>query len=323
MQAWREFSRGKRSKQDTARFELCLEDNIFALNQELSSGNWMPDPYEMFLVNDPKLRRIHKASVRDRVLYQAVFRVLYKIFDPGFIFHSYSSRDNKGTHAGVVAFEGYLRKTSANYTRSAHVVKCDIRKFFDSIDHDILYRLIKEKIKDEKLLLLLRKIVDSFSTASGKGLPLGNVTSQLFANIYMNELDQYIKRELRSECYIRYCDDFVIISESKQYLEECVRKIGEFCSDKLSLELHPKKVIFRKVYQGVDFLGYVSLPYRRVIRTRTKRRILRKLDEIKSLNDKGLADPEFMDRSAQSYLGILSHCEGKRIKDQIERTFYD
>lgn len=321
--AWKEFKKGKRSKNDVGLFELDLEDNLFKLHDELATLSWKPDPYEMFFVNDPKLRKIHKATVRDRVLYQAVHRILYQIFDPSFIFHSYSSRYAKGTHAGVISLQKYIQKVSSNHKYQGHVVKCDIRKFFDSIDHDILFDLIKRKITDSNLLILIRKIIDSFSTFSGKGLPLGNVTSQLFANVYMNELDQYIKRELKVKCYARYCDDFVVVSPSKKYLETCVMKIGRFCKERLLLDLHPNKIIFRKIHQGVDFLGYVVLPHRKVLRVNTKKRILKKLEKLKLLNDTGQIEPESLEQSGQSYLGVLSHCKGEKIKDQIERVFYD
>lgn len=323
LSAWKEFSKGKRSKRDVARFELNLENNIFDLHQRLVSMDWKPDPYEMFLVNDPKLRKIHKASVRDRVLYQAVYRVLYQIFDPSFIFHSYSSRNHKGTHSGVASFETYIRQVSKNYRKGGYVVKCDIRKFFDSIDHNILFGLIKKKVKDSNHLELIWEIIDSFSvnleTKDGrKGLPLGNVTSQLFANIYMNELDQYVKRELKAKRYVRYCDDFVIVSESKLYLEFCVKTIGKFCHEKLFLDLHPRKVIFRKINQGIDFLGYVMLPHRRVLRTKTIKRMLKKIKNLKILNDSGLVNETFIESSVQSYLGVLSHCKSEKVKEHIK-----
>jgi RNA-directed DNA polymerase len=321
LQAWKEFRKGKRGKDDVAKFELDLEGNLFSLHQQLKSYQWKPDPYEMFLVNDPKQRKIHKATVRDRVLYQAVHRILYQVFDPSFIFYSYSSRDRKGTHAGVDALEKYIRQTSKNYRQRGWVVKCDIRKFFDSIDHHILFGLIQKKIKDADLLALIRMIIDSFSTVTGKGLPLGNVTSQLFANIYMSELDQYIKRSLKAKCYVRYCDDFAIGSSTKEYAESCVEKIAKFCRDMLLLDLHPRKIILRTIRQGVDFLGYVSLPHYRVLRPRTKRRMMKKLGKMKSDHQAGLIDDESLHRSKQSYLGVLSHCKGETIKRQIEEMF--
>jgi retron-type reverse transcriptase len=202
-----------------------LEDNLFFLHRRLVSGEWKPEPYKVFFVQDPKLRRIHKASVADRVLYQAVYQALYPIFDRHFIHDSYASRDLKGTHRGVERFEVFARSVTQNYRRPAFVLKCDIRKFFDSIDHGVLSQLIRHKISDTRFLALLGKIIDSFETTQGRGLPLGNVTSQIFANIYLNELDQFVKHLLKARHYIRYCDDFVILSCDKSRLEEIVRYI--------------------------------------------------------------------------------------------------
>lgn len=318
LNAWEEFRKGKRSKEDVAQFEMNIETNLFELHSQLISGKWKPDPYTIFTVHDPKLRIIHKATVRDRVLYQAVYRKLYQIFDPSFIFHSYSSRNDKGTHAGITSFEQYIRKVSKNYNNSGYILKCDIKKFFDSIDHDILFSLIKRKISDLNLLLLIRDIIDFFSTFPGKGLPLGNVTSQLFANIYMNELDQHIKHQLKIKYYVRYCDDFGVVANSREYLEYCVREIRTFCETRLLLNLHPHKVVISKIHQGIDFLGYVLLRHYRVLRTRTKKRTLKKLKALKQVVNLGKTEEEFLERSAKSYLGMLTHCNGKKIAKQIE-----
>jgi len=304
-EAWREFARGKRSKKDVITFELKLEDNIFRLHEDLKLNIWKPDSYTVFYVQDPKLRVIHKATVRDRVLYQAVYRSLYQTFDPGFIHDVYSSRDRKGTHAGVDRFEDFARKVTGNHTRSAFALKCDIRKFFDSIDHGILFDLICRKISDESLVRLIFQIIDSFHHTPGKGLPLGNVTSQLFANIYMNEFDQFVKHRLKVKYYIRYCDDFVILNTDRALLKGDVGRIKSFLSEKLKLDLHPRKVEIRKLIQGIDFLGYVSLPHYRVLRTRTRRRMLKKL--------RGNKDPQVL----ASYLGMLSHCSGRKIESQL------
>src|SRR3989344_9245504 len=206
LMAWQEFRKGKRSKPDIAKFEINLESNLFELYYLLFSKKWEPDPYKIFFKNDPKLRKIHEASIRDRVLFQAVYQKLYHIFDSSFIFHSYSSRNNKGTYAGISAFEKYINKVSQNNTKSAYILKCDIRKFFDSIDHNILFSLISKKVTDIDLLLLIKQIIFSFQNIAGKGLPLGNVTSQLFSNIYLNELDQYVKHTMKIKYYVRYCD---------------------------------------------------------------------------------------------------------------------
>jgi retron-type reverse transcriptase len=301
--AWREFRRGKSKKSDVARFEFNLEDNLFKLHDELLAGFYVPAPYEAFYVKDPKLRHIHKACVRDRVVHQALFRVLYPIFDRHFIFDSYSSRNGKGTHAGARRLESFVRKASANWTRQAWCLKCDVRKFFDSIDHEILLGLIRARVSDERAMKLIETIVLGFEKSPGKGLPLGNVTSQLFANVYMNEFDQFAKHELKARFYARYCDDFVIVSRDRAVLCGYIQSIYVHLSIRLSLQLHPTKVHIRKVRRGIDFLGQVVLPHRNVLRTNTKRRMFR------LVNEKNLA----------SYVGILSHGKGERVKVALEK----
>ncbi len=323
LQAWEEFKRGKRSKIDVAKFGLNLEDNLFDLHQRLTNGSWKPDPYTVFSVYDPKLRKIHKATVKDRVLYQAVYRKLYPLFDPGFIFQSYSSREFKGTHRGMKSLEKSIRKITSNSTIRGYVLKCDVRKFFDSIDHTVLFRLISRKINDSNLLILIGKIIASFKLSPGKGLPLGNVTSQLFANIYMNELDQYVKRKLKIKHYARYCDDFGIVSDSLEKIVCYVKNIKQFCEAELLLHIHPKKIIIRKIHNGIDFLGYVLLPHRRTLRTRTKIRMFKKLNKLKESVDSGKIEKEFLEQSVQSYLGVISHCKNEKIVEQIERIFWD
>ncbi len=188
--------------------------------------------------------------MRDRVLFQGVYQQLYQIFDRGFIHDSYASREGKGTHAGVKRFEIFAKKVSANYTKPALVLKCDIRKFFDGIDHSILFALITRRVSDERLCSLVRNIISSFQTTEGKGLPLGNVTSQLFANIYLDELDQFVKHHLKIKCYIRYCDDFVILGNDRSVLEHITGNIRAFLRETLLLELHPCKVTIRKLMQA-------------------------------------------------------------------------
>jgi retron-type reverse transcriptase len=257
------------------------------------------------------------------ILYQAVYKVLYQIFDPIFIFDSYSSRETKGTHKGIDRFNEFARIVSVNYTKNGYVLKCDIRKFFDSIDHQILLGLINKRVKDKDLIRLIESIIFSFEKSKGKGLPLGNVTSQLFSNIYLNELDQFIKHKLKAKYYIRYCDDFVILSGSMIYLDFCLKEIGIFCDRCLLIKLHPNKVVFKKIFQGIDFLGYVSLPYRKVLRTKTKNRILNKISKLKSDFEKGEINQEKLQQIMPSYVGMLKHCKGHKIMEQIDRIFLD
>ncbi len=318
LSAWKEFRKGKRSNANVASFELCLEENIFHMHKVLSAGIWKSDPYRVSIIQDPKRRTIHAASVRDRVLYQALYRKLYPVFDRHFIHDVYSSRNFKGTHSGVKRFALFTRKVSKNYTSSGYVLKCDIRKFFDSVDHRILFRLISTRINDNRLLSLIYDVIDSFHHTQGKGLPLGNVTSQLFANIYMNEFDQFVKHRLKAKYYIRYCDDFVIVDTSLAILAKHVASIRSFLYDKLLLDLHPRKVEIQKIHSGIDFLGYVSLPHYSVLRANTKKRMLRKLRDAKRHRDSGVISKAKFDSIVASYTGMLKHCKSKKILDQIK-----
>lgn len=310
--AWQEFRKDKKNKPDIIKFSLNLENNIFELYDKLVNKTWEADKYASFLIKDPKLRHIHKASVRDRVLYHSVYRILYPIFDKTFIFDVYSSRKSKGTHAGVKRLTTLSRKLSKNYTQTIYVLQCDIKKFFDSMDHEILLELLSEQITDGDTISLVKKIIDSFHKTQGKGLPLGNVTSQLFANVYMNPFDWFVKKEIGARNYIRYCDDFLILSTSRDYLFGLIPKIEKFLENNLHLHLHPEKISVSSLKQGIDFLGYVAMPHYSVLRTKTKHRIFRRLKILALEND-----PELFERAKASYLGIISYCNGLLIKRTI------
>ncbi len=292
---------------------------MFKLHGELISKRYRHDPYSAFFVCDPKRRHIHKATVRDRVLHQAVFRVLYRLFDKHFIYDSHSSRSCKGTHAGFERLASALRKVTVNWRRPAYALKCDVRKFFDSIDYVILRELVVRKVQDPDTLWLLDVIFQSFEKKKGKGLPLGNVTSQLFANVYLNELDQFAKHALKARHYFRYCDDFVIVHPDRKFLEDAVGRIRAFLHDRLALDLHPNKVEIRKVRQGIDFLGYVALPHAAVLRTKTGKRIIRKLDEARASLVAGKLPQSTFDGMIASYLGVLSHSKNRRLHAKIAK----
>lgn len=317
--AWKEFKKGKIKKEDVTRFEFHVEENIFALHDELVSKKYVHGPYLDFYICDPKRRHIHKSVVRDRVVHQAVFRKLYPVFEKNFIYDSYSSRLKKGTHLGIVRLEQACRRISKNWRIFAYALKCDIRKFFDSIDHNILKKIILRNIKDGDALWLLDVILGSFEKIKGRGLPLGNVTSQLFGNIYLNELDQYVKHVLKAKHYFRYCDDFLIVCTDRQFLEDYKEKIGIFLKEKLSLDLHPNKIQIRKLRQGIDFVGYITLPHARVLRTATKKRIIRKIAEAKEkFTDRKITGGTYRSITA-SYEGVISHCRSRKITAYIKK----
>jgi len=279
-QAWREFKKGKGKKLEVQVFERYLEDNLFKLHEKLKNKTYRHGSYCSFYVNDPKRRHIHKANIEDRIIHHLFYNFLCEVFDKNFIFDSYSSRLGKGTHGAVTRLRLFSRKVSCNFTRPCWALKCDVKKFFDNIDHEILLDFLCKRIKDNSILWLLNEIVDSFHSESGinKGIPLGNLTSQIFANIYMNELDQFIKHKLTVKHYLRYADDFILLSDKRIILQSWLVKISEFLKSNLKLELHPNKITFSRLEWGIDFLGYIVLPHHILPRTKTKRRIFNKED---------------------------------------------
>jgi retron-type reverse transcriptase len=316
--AWQEFKKGKGKRIDVGEFEMNLMDNILELHRDLSNHTYKHGSYQAFNVCDPKPRNIHKATVRDRILHRAIYRILYPFFDRIFISDSFSCRNNKGTHKAVNRFRKFAHKTSENNMRTCWILKCDIKKFFANIDHEILLDILNVYIPDNDIVWLLKQIISSFSsTRQGIGLPLGNLTSQLFANIYMNELDKFAKHKLRIKHYIRYADDFVILSDNKQWLEDISNSIGGFLKEKLNLNLHPNKIFIKTLNSGVDFLGYVDFFEHRILRTNTKRRMFKNLKIKKNhLKQEIVSENEF-NQSFQSYLGILKHCDGHNLNLKI------
>jgi len=301
--SWQEFLCGKRKRKDVAEFSVNLTDNLVALYGELADKTYQHDGYTAFKINDPKPRNIHKASVRDRLVHHAIYRILYPYFDRKFIYDSYSCRIEKGTHRAINRFSDFGRIVSQNNTRTVWVLKCDIRKFFANIDHLILKEILARHISDQDVLWLLGQIIDSFnSSRKGVGLPLGNLTSQLLINIYMNSFDHFVKRELKVKYYIRYADDFVILSGNKQILEKLLLKIEKYLHKKLKLQLHPDKVYIKTLASGVDFLGWVHFSDHRVLRKSTKRRMFKKMVN----NQKN--------ETYQSYLGILQHGNSYKVR---------
>jgi retron-type reverse transcriptase len=306
--AWREFINGKRKRKDVQLFERNLMENILELHQDLKDRCYKHSKYEAFNIADPKPRSIHKATVRDRLLHHALYRTLYPFFDRTFVPHSYSCRLGKGVHNALNTFRSFGYKASKNHTQTLWVLKCDIRKFFASIDHQILTEIIREFIPDKDTLSLLSEIIGSFQSSKiDMGLPLGNLTSQLLVNVYMNRLDQWMKHKIKAQYYIRYADDFVILSTDKDWLMELVPQIAEFLNEHLKLNLHPDKVFLKSLASGVDFLGWVHFPDHRVLRTVAKRRMF-----------KGVHTKKGKVETVQSYLGLLSHGNAYKLEQKIK-----
>ncbi len=305
LEAWREFVAGKRGRRDVQEFQLHLMDNILSLRADLINGTYRHGGYQAFKISDPKPRDIHKASVRDRLVHHAIYRQLYPFFDATFIADSFSCRNGKGTHAAMDRFRVFAHIVSQNNTRTCWVLQCDIKKFFASVSHEILVEILKSYISDERVIGLLEEVIGSFSTTPCVGLPLGNLTSQLLVNVYMNEFDQFVKHTLRAKHYLRYADDFIILSSNREWLEIILSEIRNFLANRLKLTLHPNKVSIQTLASGVDVLGWVHFPDHRVLRTTTKRRaIARTMVEPKS-------------ERVASYLGMLKHGNAKKIADEV------
>lgn len=308
LEAWRDFLRGKRHKRDVQEFQLHLMNNIFELHNDLRNHTYRHGGYQAFNICDPKPRSIHKASVRDRLLHHAIYRALYPFFDRTFIADSFSCRIGKGTHKALNRFREFGYGASRNNTRTCWVLKCDIKKFFASIDHGVLNQILRQYIPDRDPLWLLGEVIGSFSsTRPGVGLPLGNLTSQLLVNIYMNEFDHFVKHRLKAKYYVRYADDFVILSGNREWLEKLIPRIQEFLQSHLKLSLHPDKVFIKTRTSGIDFLGWVHFPDHRVLRTTTKNRMIKRLHDAPS------------PATQQSYLGLLKHENTHKIKTEVLR----
>ena len=243
-------------------------------------------PYHFFEVFDPKQRHIGKACVKDRM----------------------------------------IRKVSGNGTKPCYPLKMDIKKFFDTIDHSILKDLIRKKVDDEKSLKLIDLIIDSFykkqENSRTVGLPLGNVTSQLFANIYLHELDHFVKQTLRIRYYVRFCDDFIFLSNHQEVLQILIPLIRYFLQQTLRLELHSHKVILRKLNQGVDFVGYILFAKHRVMRTQTKRRMKKRLRHTHKEFLLGKVSAATVDQQLQSYLGLLSHASQASLSQDLINAYW-
>jgi RNA-directed DNA polymerase len=304
--SWREFQRGKSQKEDVAEFALRLIPHLSSLHRDLASGSYRHGGYAHFKVNDSKPRDIHKARVRDRVLHHAVYRALYPYFDRKFIYDSYSCREDKGTHRALRRFADFARKEGSNHTRTVWVLKCDVRKFFASINHERLFSILTSHVQDPRLMDVIGEIIGSFPSDGGDvGIPLGNLTSQLFANVYLNPLDHYIKRILKVRHYIRYADDFVILSSRKDHLSKLFPYIANFLNNNLHLSLHEAQPSLCTVASGIDFLGWTHFPDHRVVRAKTLKKMWHVLDATPY--------PE----TIASYLGMLSHGNAKTLSAEL------
>jgi retron-type reverse transcriptase len=326
LKAAHKAQRGKRTKPNVAQFNFHLEREILMLQHELRDKTWAPGPYVSFHIYEPKKRLISAAPYRDRVVHHALCNVIEPIFERAFIHDSYANRVGKGTHRAVDRLTAFCRK-------NRYVLQCDIKKYFPTIDHEILYGIIAHKIKDPDVLWLVRQIIDSsnpqepvhdyfpgdnlFSPVTRrKGLPIGNLTSQFFANLYLNGFDHFVKRDLGGQYYIRFCDDFVVLSDDKNALHAVKHQMADYLAD-LRLKLHPTKCQVFPVTQGTCFLGYRIFPTHRRLKRANIRHCRQRLRRLQHEYAQGRVSIQQVGQSVQSWIAHAAHADTFGLRRQV------
>lgn len=296
--AWRKARRGARRNRESLFFFHQLEPELIRLQEELAQQTWNPQPYRYFEIYDPKQRTISVATFRDRVVHHALINVLEPVYERRFDFDSYATRKGKGVHAAAARAQFFLR-------RNGWFFKSDIEKYFDSIDHEILLKSLARTIKDRPLLDLTEKIIRN-GGANGRGLPIGNLTSQFLANVYLDPFDRFIRETCGQRHYVRYMDDFVVFNRDKDDLKRLRPAIEGFLSEKLRLDLKPSATYFNGSREGLSFLGLRIFPALIRLRSENLRRITGRLRRRELEYRTGDIDEAAFLCSMSSYWAILS-----------------
>lgn len=320
--AFRKARRGKTLKPYVIEFEDNLKENLQQLRNELVMLTYKPRPLTTFILRDPKTRRISKADFRDRIIHHAICNIIEATFDKTFIHDSYANRIGKGGLNAIKRFEEFIRKKSNNHSKTCYILKADIKHYFENVNHEKLINLLKKKIIDKQIIQIIRIILENHeSKKEGKGMPLGNLTSQFFANLYLNELDQYIKHELKAKYYIRYVDDFAIINQDKDLLETYKKKINEFLKTNLLLELHPEKTRIINYKKGTPFLGFKIFPKHKTLQSKNIRKFKNKLRKTKEDYEKGIIDREKAIEVFEGHLAYASNANTYKYRKKITKDF--
>ncbi|MDD5133357.1 MAG: reverse transcriptase domain-containing protein [Candidatus Nanoarchaeia archaeon] len=289
--AYKKARKGKTKKDYVIEFEKNLETNLLKLQKELETLTYKPKPLKKFILRDPKTRKISKADFRDRIVHHVLINMIEPIFDKTFIYDSCANRKGKGNLFAIKRFYYFLNKVSRNGKLNgwfnenqikSYCLKADIKHYFQEVNYNLLINIIKRKISDKKVINLIRLILENGKERKNIGMPLGNLTSQFFANVYLNELDYYIKHKLRVKYYIRYVDDFVILHPSKEQLKIWKEQINNFLNKELKLELHSEKSKIISLSKGIDFVGFRNFYYHKLLRKRNIRKILFRISQYKN-----------------------------------------
>jgi len=318
-------SRGRRYKAAAANFNFFLEQEIDSLWKELSTKTYRHGKYRTFTIYEPKERKIAAAPFRDRVVHHAVHGILEPLIDKEFIYDSYACRKGKGTHKAVGRVQSFLKLNEFCFHG-------DIRKYFPSIDHDILKDIVRRRIEDKDLLWLLDGIIDSAVTLTqcellsyeyAKALPLGNLTSQFFANLYLNELDYFVKFDLREKHYLRYMDDFLVFGNSKEKLQEMKNKVRMFLEKMLNLDLHEGKSQIYKASKGVKFLGFRMFKNYRKLASNNVRNLKKRLKRFDYLLSKGKIGEEEIKDSIRCWVAHSKYADTKALRLRMRQDLIE
>ena len=333
LEAYYLSQKDNRYKLSTIKFDFHLEKNLGKLRWLLTNGYYWPLAYHYFIYCDSKKRNIAAPDFRDRVVQRALVGQIEPLFEKGFIYDSYACRKNKGTHFGGKRLKKFLQAARSinGKNKKIYVFRSDIQKYFPSISWDILFRLIRKKISNPFVLELIRRLIvfhrvlrpnkislelfnQSISLKKRRGLPIGNLTSQLFANIYLNELDHFVKEKLKVRWYGRYMDDFFIISNDKEKLKTYRKKIERFLWRNLRLKLHKNKTVIQNASQGVPFVGYRIFYDHILVRQKTLIRMSRKYKTRKKQLEKGLITQKDFQSCKASLSGHLKFADTFNLK---------
>lgn len=307
--AYLKARRGKRYTTDALDYRTCLETNLITLQNELIWKAYKTGSYRTFYIYEPKLRMVAALPFKDRVLQHALCNVIEPIYEARFIADSYACRPGKGIHAGADRAQFFMRTVKRD--GPLFCLKGDIAQYFPSVDHDVLKNMLRKHIACSDTLQLCDEIIDSAASLSGcaKGMPIGNLTSQLFANIYMHGLDIFVKQVLKERFYVRYMDDFVIFANSKPHLHDKRNQIANFLDEKLKLKMNGKTQVFPVKNRSVDFLGYKIWPTHRLLRKTSVVKMKRKLKSFTNKNQ--------INQSVQSWLGHAKHANSFNLINRL------
>ena len=322
--AYKKARKHKTLRHYVIEFEEDLKENLLLLQSELLLHCYKPKPLVNFIVRDPKTRKISKSDFRDRVVHHALCNIIEPIFEKTFIYDSYANRKDKGTLKALQRFDYFKRKVSKNNTISCYVLKADIKKYFENIDQQILIEIIKKRIKDKNILWLIKLILTNHNTKEEqKGMPLGNLTSQFFANVYLNELDYFIKHTLKVKSYIRYVDDFVILHNDKEKLVEYKKQIDEFLGKNLKIELHPKKSRIINIGKGTGYLGFRVFYHYNLLKKSNIKKMKRTLEKFHVLYSQGGGHYDKIYESFQGWFAYAEHAKTYKLRMRLCKSIED